>query len=103
MNFQTTREEVRALRSERERAADLLARYPKVSDEETREILRFLRHGRHLDVGLLSSDERLRPKLDAFMEKHKKHFRVKWTETATLIGAIVAVLTTAWLAWEAFA
>jgi hypothetical protein len=89
--------------TDRERASELLARYPKVSDEEAGEILRFLRAGRHLDIGLLSSSDRLRPKLDSFMEDHKAHFRVKWHEGAAVIGGILVVLITAWLIWGAFA
>jgi hypothetical protein len=37
----------------RERASELLPRYPRVSQEKPGEILRFIRTGRHLDIGLL--------------------------------------------------
>jgi hypothetical protein len=102
MNYQTTHEEVRALRSYRERIADLLSRYPRVSAHETGEILTFLRTGRHLDIGMLTSNERLRPQLDAFMADHRSHFRVKWGEGSAVIGGIVALLLIFWLVWEAF-
>ena len=96
-------EEVRALRADRERVADLLARYPNVTAGESAEILGFLRTGRHLDVGLLTSDLRLKPRLDAFMEDHKSHFQVRWSEGALVVIGIVAIIAIFWLVWEAFA
>ena len=35
---------------------------------------RFHEEGRHLEIGLLTSDEKLRPNLDAFMKDHQKAF-----------------------------
>ena len=102
MTNRTTREQVRALRIDRDRIAGLVGRYPAVTQEETGEILRFMRTGRHLDIGLLTSNQRLRPKLDAFMEEHKAHFRVSFMESAAVIAAILATLFGLWLAWEAF-
>jgi len=103
MTNRTTREQVRALRIDRDRIAGLVGRYPEVTREETGEILTFMRTGRHLDIGLLTSNERLRPKLDAFMEEHKAHFRISFVEGAAVIAAILALLFGLWLAWEAFA
>lgn len=103
MTYQTTREEAKAMRSDRERMADLLARYPRLTDDETQEILTFLRTGRQLDIGLLSSNDRVRPKFDQFMEDHKAHLRLKWTEGAGLIAGIAAILSMLWLIGEALA
>jgi hypothetical protein len=102
MIYQTAHEEVRARCSDRERIADLLSRYPRLSHHETGEIVTFLRTGRHLDIGMLTSSERLRPHLDAFMADHRSHFRVKWGEGSAVIGGIVALLLIFWLVWEAF-
>jgi hypothetical protein len=87
----------------RERASELLARYPRVSEEEASEILRFLRTGRHLDIGLLSSDDRLRLNLDSFIKAHDAHFRVSWREAGAVVGGILVMLVTAWLIWAALA
>jgi hypothetical protein len=87
----------------RERASELLARYPRVSKEEAREILQFIRTGRHLDIGLLSSDDALRPNLDTFMKDHKSDLRVHWREGTAVIGAILVFIITAWLIWAALA
>ena len=80
----------------------LLSRYPGITEDESAEILTFLRTGRHLDVGLLTADERLKPNLDAFMADHKSHFQVKWTEAALVIAGIAALIAILWLVLEMF-
>ena len=89
-------------RSKSERIADLVSRYPGVTDAEAKEILTFMRTGRHLEVGLLTSDDRLRPRLDAFMEDHKAQLQVRWWEAAALAGGLAALLALLWAAGEAF-
>ena len=86
-----------------ERVADLVSRYPGVTEDEAQEIVTFMRTGRHLDVGLLTADDAIRPKLDAFMHDHKADFRVKWWESAAVTGGIAAALIAFWLIWEALA
>jgi hypothetical protein len=102
MTYRTSRAEVRALRSDRERIAKLIGRYPGLSDDEAGEVLAFLRSARHLDVGLLTSNEGLRPKLDAFMDDHKAHFRASLVESSAVIAVIAAMLFALWLGREAF-
>lgn len=85
----------------REEAADLLFRYPHVSDAEAKRILTFLRKGRHLDVGMLTADQKLKPNLDRFMHDHKKHFRLGVGETTAVVSAIIGFLLVCWMAVEA--
>ena len=59
--------------------------------------------GSTLKIGLLTSNDRIRPQLDAFMAEHKAHFRVKWIEGAAVVAAIAAILAMLWYAWEAVA
>ena len=87
----------------RERASELLARYPRISEGEAGEIIQFLLSGRHLDIVLLSSDDLLRPNLDSLMQDHKAHFRVSWREAVAVVAGILVMLITAWLIWAAFA
>ena len=54
-------EEARALRADRQHVAALIDRYPRLSEDETQEVISFLRTGRHLDVGMLTGDEALKP------------------------------------------
>jgi hypothetical protein len=100
MNAYTRHEEARALRLTRQQVADLLYRYPRVSDTEAKLILTFLRDGRHLDIGMLTADESLRPHLDRFMGDHASHFRVSMGEGAAVVAAIVGFLMICWLLWE---
>lgn len=86
-----------------ERVAELVSRYPGVTDAEAKEILNFMRRGRHLEVGRLTADESIRPNLDAFMEDHKAHLGVKWWEATAVVGGIAAALLAFWFIWEAFA
>jgi hypothetical protein len=100
MNAHRTPEEIRASRLTREQVADLLNRYPHVSNVEAEAIVAFLRRGRHLDIGILTADEKLKPRLDAFMEQHARHFRVSIGEAAAVIAAIAGLLVACWLVWE---
>jgi hypothetical protein len=84
----------------REEAADLLSRYPHVSDAEAKAILTFLRKGRHLDVGILTADETLKPQIESFMARHEKHFRVGFAEATAVIAGIIGFLALCWLIWE---
>ena len=90
-----------ARRLTREEAADLINRYPDVSDAEAKQILDFLRKGRHVDVGILTADDALKSQLDSFMEDHSTHFRVGFLEGTAVVAAIAAFLALCWLLWEA--
>lgn len=93
--------EARAFRSSRQQAAELLDRYPDISEAERAEIVSFIRTGRHIDIGLLTANEKIRPKIDAFMADHKKEFGLGSREVVTVIAAILAFLAFCWLVWEA--
>ena len=103
MTYLSTHRDVRAVPLGREQVAEMLSRYPRVSDCESRHILTFLRKGRQLDLGLLIGDDRLRPNLAAFMADHEPHFRVKWREAAAMGGFILGPLAIFWLAVTVFA
>lgn len=93
-------EEVRTLRSSRERVANLLKRYPDVTDKHRSEILTFIKEGRHVDIGLLTADDKLRPRLDAFMADHKRHFRLGVGDVVRALAVIAAIVMICWLLWE---
>jgi hypothetical protein len=93
-------EEIRTLRSSRERVANLLNRYPDVTEKDRKEILTFIKEGRHVDIGLLTADDKLRPRLDAFMADHKRHFSLGTGEIVRALAVIAAILMVCWLLWE---
>ena len=101
MNTHVPNQALSAFHLSREQVADLIVRYPQLSEAEAKLILAFLRKGRHLDVGMLTADERLKPQLDSFMADHARHFRVSPFEGSVLVGAILAFLAICWLVWEA--
>lgn len=100
LNARTSRMGIGASPVSRDRVAELLARYPGISKNENREILEFMRTGRHLDIGLLTSNQELAPNLDAFMDEHRRHFRVSIREATAVIFLIAAFLFASWLFWE---
>jgi|SRR6185295_1606882 hypothetical protein len=100
MNAHTGRVDIGPWLTPREQVAELLARYPNVSKNENRKILEFMKNGRHLEIGLLTSDEKLKRNLDAFMNDHRRHFRVGFGEAAAVVAMIAAFLLAAWLFWE---
>ena len=87
----------RPYRTDRERVTDALLRYPSISSIEVEQVVRFLKTGRHLDIGLLTSDERVRRNLDRFMEEHQDRFRLKWHEAGTVTILFILLLTGLWL------
>jgi hypothetical protein len=102
MNIRTAAAaEARALRTSRQEAAELLARYPEISKAEVAQIIDFLRTGRHLEVGLLTSNDKLRPKLDAFIADHKGKLQLGFGEAAAAVAGIAGFIALCWLVWEA--
>jgi hypothetical protein len=61
----------------------------------------FMRSGRHVDIILLSHDDRLRPKLDAFMRDHKRQLRANWGEGFAVIAGLLALMLALWVILEA--
>ena len=100
MNRQSRHQPPSRTRPGRERISRLLARYPDVSAEEARTILNFLRAGRYFDVGLLTSNARLQPNLDAFVKDHRRHFAVEPDRAHVIVGAIffLLALSAFWIA-----
>ena len=78
----------------REQVATLLARYPSVTPEESRQILSFIRTGRSMDVGMLLRDDRLQNRLDAFVRQHRRQFRQRWSDVVAVIALTAALIAT---------
>lgn len=100
MTARTTPIEVRAIRASRERVARLLSRYPGISEHDVDEIVEFLRTGRHLDIGLLTADDELRPKLDDFVKNHRSRLGLTFGELGAVAMLIAAFLVVCWLLWS---
>lgn len=100
--YTSSAEEVRAARSTRDRVAELLKRYPHVSETDRKEILHFMKEGRHLEVGLLTANDHVRPQLKAFMEDHKRHFELNAFDVLRGVTVVGSIVMLCWLVWELF-
>ena len=103
MNLHAWRNEPKRQRRDHERVSELLDRYPNVSNDEAREILTFVQAGRYFDVGLLTSNSRLRPSLDAFVKDHRSHFDVEPARGQAAVCALILLHFVAWAIWTVLA
>ena len=58
-----------------EMAADLVSRYPNLSEIELARLINLYRELSALDVALMMSDEALAPRLDRFVGEHRSAVR----------------------------
>ena len=59
-----------------ERVEGLLALYPDIAPADTEEIVRFLKTGPHLEIGLLTARDGIGSRLQAFRRDHHRRFRL---------------------------
>jgi hypothetical protein len=71
----------------------LLRNYPRISAAETSDILCFLKKGPPLEVALMTADDTLKDRLDAFRSDHAAEFSLGMKEYVAVAALIVAVLT----------
>ena len=80
-----------------------MADIPKFPTQDRKEILVFMKEGRHLDIGLLTADDNVRPQLDAFdTADHKRHFKLNVLDMLRALAVVGAVLIVCRLIWELF-
>lgn len=79
-----------------EHTVTLLSKYPNISDQDTAEVIRFIRSARYVEMGLLSSETAVRRQLDRFMRDHRAKLR---TSPVRLAFAILMVII-AFLIWS---
>lgn len=82
-----------------EHIRNLLSRYPKISDAETAEIVRYLKKGPPLDTALLSTVESIKLQLARFREDHRRHFALgvrEYVITALVLAVLVAMAVLLW-------
>jgi len=72
----------------------LLARYPALTEHEIHEILLFLRKGKALEIGFLTSNEALKPRLDRFRADHARDLSIGKRELA-IVGIVMLILLAA--------
>lgn len=73
--------------------AQLIDRYPDLSEPELEHLIGVFPHLPAVDVALMMSDEDLAPRLDAFCRDHKSTIRTPFRQYAALV--VIAVVGTA--------
>lgn len=73
-----------------EHTVTLLSKYPDLSEQETAEVVRFIRAARYVEIGLLSSETTVRRQLDRFMREHRAKLRPSLVRIA--IGVLMTVV-----------
>ena len=81
-----------------EEVHDLVSRFPHLSEEELNRLIDLYPRLPILEAGLLTADEHLAPKLDAFCEQHGHRIRMPLSHLS-VIFAVPAfyLLVVAWL------
>lgn len=77
--------------------AELIARYPHLSEIEVARLINLYRELSALDVALMISDEKLGPKLDHFFKDHRHKIRTPLKQYAALVvTGVVGIAVIAW-------
>jgi hypothetical protein len=80
-----------------QRTEQLLDRYPNLSEQELAELINLFARLPILDFGLMTADERLSDKLDAFHRAHGGKIRSSLASLAALVAVpLVVVATVLW-------
>lgn len=80
-----------------EQAAELIGRYPKLSEIELARLINLYRQLSALDVALMIADEQLAPRLERFVGEHRSELRTPFRQYAVLVA--IAVLGFVLMAW----
>lgn len=78
----------------------LLRRYPDLSDDELAELLRFVRKGPALEIGLLGSREELKPVLARLDEEHGRTPSTSLPELTIIALMVIAAVAAVILLWD---
>ena len=76
-----------------EQAAELIGRYPNLSEIELARVINIYRELSALDVALMISDEQLALKLDRFVGDHRSKLRPPFRQYAVFVAIAVAAVT----------
>ena len=78
-------------------AADLVSRYPNLSEIELARLINLYRELSALDMALMISDTELAPKLDRFYKDHWRRLKTPFREYAVFVFiAMAGILVAIW-------
>ena len=81
------------------KAEALLMRYPNLSETELATLINLFPNIRILDLGLMTSDDRLAPKLDAFRRDHRKQLKTPISSVIAFLAVPAIVIVVLLLGW----
>jgi hypothetical protein len=73
-----------------QQAAELIDRYPNLSEIELARLINLYRELSALDVALMISDDELGPRLGRFVQEHRSKVRTPFRQYAVLVAIAVA-------------
>lgn len=73
-----------------QQAAELIDRYPNLSEVELARLINVYRELSALEVALLISEDELTPKLSQFVQDHRSKIRTPFRQYAVLVAIAVA-------------
>lgn len=84
-----------------DQVAELISRYPDLSEIELTRLINLYRELSALDVALMISDQQLAPRLDRFVSEHRSDVKTPFRQYATLVyiaavGIFVAICGATW-------
>ena len=80
-----------------EQAAELIARYPNLSEIELARLINLYRELSALDMAMMISDTDLAPRLDCFYKEHRRCLRMPFREYSVLVYiAIAGIIIATW-------
>jgi len=82
-------------------ATALLRRYPNLSSREVDTLIAIYPHLPMLHVALMTSDDELSPRLEAFHKDHRKQLRTPFRQLlALLIPVAMLLVALLWAIWK---
>jgi hypothetical protein len=79
------------------RTEQLLDRYPNLSEQELAELINLFGRLPILEYGLLTADDRLSPKVEAFHRDHGRQVRTSLASVAAVVAVpLVIAVTVLW-------
>jgi hypothetical protein len=81
-----------------EEARELVERYPNLSEIELARLIGLYRRFSALDMALMISDDALGPKLDRFIQDHRRQLRSPFSHYALFVAyGLIAIAIVAWM------
>lgn len=100
MNITTSGEQKLADKNRRAHVERILRDYPDISDSEAAEVLLFLKSSTPIEVGLVTANDALGPKVQQFRDDHASEFSLGWKEYLMVAAILIALVAMCFFLWD---